>query len=167
MKDKILITIGVTAFLIVFVVGWIGYSYFEAESFERLTGRKVEIVDAMFLQLRVQEKPLLSLTLNLPEDKKTVSARTTYKNSLGSTSYEWTTKGNWRGREYRIIRVTAEGGDTFWYEVEYNRGGDWKSPDCNGVVSLDSVWDGFSPCNYSTKEEAKRAAILYKEGQGR
>ena len=48
-----------TAFvLVVFTIvggGWIFKSYMEARAFNRVTGKNVSTVDAMFIQLRVQE----------------------------------------------------------------------------------------------------------------
>jgi hypothetical protein len=37
------------------LAGWVGKSWMEARTFERLTGKKVSVVDAMFVELRVQE----------------------------------------------------------------------------------------------------------------
>jgi hypothetical protein len=34
---------------------WIILSFFEARAFERATGKKVSVFDAMFIELRVQE----------------------------------------------------------------------------------------------------------------
>jgi hypothetical protein len=34
---------------------WLGTSFMEARTFSRLTGREVSTIDAMFIQLRVQE----------------------------------------------------------------------------------------------------------------
>lgn len=52
--DKAAILVALT-----FVLGaaafWVGQSYFEAQSFNRLTGNNVSTWDAMFVSLRVQE----------------------------------------------------------------------------------------------------------------
>jgi hypothetical protein len=37
------------------LAGWVAKSWMEARTFERLTGKKVSVVDAMFVELRVQE----------------------------------------------------------------------------------------------------------------
>lgn len=40
----------------IFAIGiWIAQSYFESKAFERVTGKQVAVIDAMFLSLRVQE----------------------------------------------------------------------------------------------------------------
>jgi len=49
-----IIALYVIALLLV-IGGWIGYSAFEANAYRRVTGKQVSVVDAMFLQLRIQE----------------------------------------------------------------------------------------------------------------
>lgn len=51
-KPAILVAI---AALIIVLVTWVGYSYFEAKSYNNVTGKNVSTFDAMFLELRVQE----------------------------------------------------------------------------------------------------------------
>ncbi len=41
--------------LVLFLLAWIGKSYFEAAAYNRLTGSSVSTWDAMFVELRVQE----------------------------------------------------------------------------------------------------------------
>ncbi len=67
---------------------------------------------------------------------------------------------------YRIVRVYATGGGSrFWFEIQYSRNGkkygDWLSPDCYGAVAPADWLDGFSPCVYSTYEEAVKGAMSY------
>ena len=37
------------------VCGWVGYSYCEARAYNNITGANVSTLDAMFVELRVQE----------------------------------------------------------------------------------------------------------------
>lgn len=54
--SETLATVIVAAIFAVFSVGlWACASYFEARAFNRVTGKNVSTVDAMFIQLRVQE----------------------------------------------------------------------------------------------------------------
>lgn len=41
--------------LLVMLLGWITYSHFEQKAYNEVTGRKVTLFQAMFLELRVQE----------------------------------------------------------------------------------------------------------------
>lgn len=52
MKTQIFIYVG---FFLLFISIWVGYSYFEARSYNKVTGKNVSTLDAMFLELRVQE----------------------------------------------------------------------------------------------------------------
>jgi len=45
--------IGIGALVVLFLGFWIAWSYFEARSFERITGQHVSTFDAMFVELRV------------------------------------------------------------------------------------------------------------------
>ena len=55
-KDDVLIGLFCALIaLILLVVIWVAYSYFEASSYNRVTGKDVSTFDAMFLELRVQE----------------------------------------------------------------------------------------------------------------
>jgi len=51
--------LGMLGFVLLALLGagglWVGYSHFEARSFERVTGTQVSTWDAMFLELRVQQ----------------------------------------------------------------------------------------------------------------
>lgn len=51
-RTTVLMTVGV--FLISITI-WIGRSYFEAKSYNNVTGKQVSTWDAMFLDLRIQE----------------------------------------------------------------------------------------------------------------
>lgn len=44
-------------FLVVAIGGWVTFSYFEAKSYNNLTGNNVSTWNAMFLDLRVQDTP--------------------------------------------------------------------------------------------------------------
>ena len=41
--------------LLVSVASWVGLSYFEARTYTKLTGHEVTTIEAMFVELRVQE----------------------------------------------------------------------------------------------------------------
>jgi hypothetical protein len=43
------------AILSLIIAGWVGFSHFEAKAFNEATGKHVTTVQAMFLQLRIQE----------------------------------------------------------------------------------------------------------------
>ena len=45
----------VVTVILIAVVGWVGFSYFEAKAFNNVTGKNVSTLDAMFIQLRVAE----------------------------------------------------------------------------------------------------------------
>ena len=48
------IVLMIAAFLLAIGI-WVGYSFFEARTFNKLTGSNISTFDAMFIQLRVQE----------------------------------------------------------------------------------------------------------------
>lgn len=50
------LTLAVLFGLLVVLPLWIGRSYMEAQSFNRVTGKNVSTWDAMWIQLRVQEQ---------------------------------------------------------------------------------------------------------------
>lgn len=41
--------------VVLMVVWWVAYSYFEASAYNRVTGKSVSTWDAMFVPLRVQD----------------------------------------------------------------------------------------------------------------
>lgn len=48
---------GLAGVVLLFLGGWYGWSYLEAQSYNRLTGSQVTTWDAMFVDLRVQAEP--------------------------------------------------------------------------------------------------------------
>lgn len=55
LRDEWRIVLLYVATLAALVAIWYGASYLEARSYNRITGSNVSAVDAMFVQLRVQE----------------------------------------------------------------------------------------------------------------
>lgn len=52
----VLLFVGIIVLVFAFAIGaWVGGSYFEAQAFNRVTGKNVSTWDAMWLDLRVQE----------------------------------------------------------------------------------------------------------------
>ncbi len=56
-NDGTILLMSGLAALIVLLAFWITASYFEAQSFNRVTGSHVSTWEAMFVRLQVQEKP--------------------------------------------------------------------------------------------------------------
>ena len=58
--DKFVITwcVGLlTLLVVVCVAGWVGQSYFESQTYNRLTGAHTTTWDAMWVELRVMDAP--------------------------------------------------------------------------------------------------------------
>lgn len=55
MSDGLKYLMGYAGVLLIVLGGWIVFSYFEAKSYEEVTGKKVSLRQAMFLELRVLE----------------------------------------------------------------------------------------------------------------
>jgi len=54
-KDAILVILGFIALFGVLIAIWVTRSYFEAKAFNNITGKNVSTLDAMFVELRVNE----------------------------------------------------------------------------------------------------------------
>lgn len=53
MKEWVLTILMSVIVLIALGSIWVGFSYFEMKSFNKISTKQVELIDAMFLQLRV------------------------------------------------------------------------------------------------------------------
>ena len=56
-KTDIMALIGSVIIVLALPLGWVLMSYMEARAYNRLTGSDVSTLDAMFIQLRVQDEP--------------------------------------------------------------------------------------------------------------
>ena len=53
-EDVGLVVLCVLLFAII-IGGWVGYSFFEAKTYNKITGSNLTTFDAMFVELRIQE----------------------------------------------------------------------------------------------------------------
>jgi len=55
-NNEVLGMVGIVVlFFVCLGIGWVGYSYCEARAYNNITGANVKTLDAMFVELRVQE----------------------------------------------------------------------------------------------------------------